>query len=173
MKTIIQVYTNSYINSGINEFHGIGDFIRSTLGMYNLSKIFHFNLIVDFSLHPINIFLEKNEHIYSNIIEENKNNIQLIIHEYNILNFIQESNEEVLIFYGWFDLGVYNTPMTQESEIFMKNILIPNDIMKSYIEKKRREIPFNIYNIIHYRLGDDELVDKITTNFSLDHIKKK
>ena len=66
MKTVIQVYKicyNNVVTDDTQNFHGIGDFFRSTLGLYNLSKIYNFKLIVDFSLHPIQNFLEYKNNI--------------------------------------------------------------------------------------------------------------
>jgi hypothetical protein len=73
-KTVIQVYSQKYSNTdneetiislagiphynGTAKYHGLGDFLRSSLGLYNLSRSQEdFDLIVDFSLHPINNLL--------------------------------------------------------------------------------------------------------------------
>jgi hypothetical protein len=176
MKTVIQVYKNGYSNVVTNNtenFHGIGDFFRSTLGLYNLSKIYNFKLIVDFSLHPIQNFLEYNEHEYSNIVKEKQNSISLISHTESIMKFINNSNEEVIVFFGWVSPDVYNTPVTIDSQTFIKNLLRPNKIMSEYIETQLNKIPFKEYNIIHYRLGDNTLVRNENKQHSLDHILNK
>jgi hypothetical protein len=173
MKTVIQVYKigyNNVVTDNTQNFHGIGDFFRSTLGLYNLSKIYNFNLIVDFSLHPIQNLLEYNEHQYSNIVREKQNSISLIVETQAIMEYINNSNEEVVVFFGWSSPNVYNTPITAESQIFMKNLLKPNKIMCEYIETQLNKIPFNEYNIIHYRLGDNTLVRNENKQHSLHHI---
>ena len=206
MKTVIQVYKNGYNNvvtDDTQNFHGIGDFFRSTLGLYNLSKIYNFKLIVDFSLHPIQNFLEYNEHEYSNIVKEKQNSISLISETESIMKFINNSNEEVVVFFGWLSPKVYNTPITIDSQTFMKNLLKPNKIMSEYIELQLNKIPFTPfriedaqsngsnpvisapergilnekcckeYNILHYRLGDNTLVRNEQKQYSLYHILNK
>jgi len=176
MKTVIQVYKigyNNVVTDDTQNFHGIGDFFRSTLSLYNLSKIYNFNLIVDFSLHPIQNFLEYNEHEYSNIVKEKQNSISLIGETQAIMEYINNSNEEVVVFFGWSSPNVYNTPITKESQIFMKKLLKPNKIMSEYIETQLNKIPFKEYNIIHYRLGDNTLVRNEQKQHSLDHILSK
>lgn len=172
MKTVIQVYKNGYNNVVTDDsqnFHGIGDFFRSTLGIYNLSKIYNFNLIVDFSLHPIQNFLEYNEHEYSNIVKEKQNSIPLITGNESIMEYINNNNEEITVFFGWVNPDVYNTPITIDSQIFMKNLLKPNKIMCEYMESQLYKIPFTEYNITHYRLGDSTLVKNEQKQYSLNH----
>ena len=178
MKTVIQVFKNGYSNVVTDHngnFHGIGDFLRSTLGMYNLSKIHNFNLIVDLSIHPIRKFFKCVEHEYSNIVKEKINHINVINLDNNILNYINQSNEEVIVFFGWFGTEVYDTPITPDAQIFMKNLLVPNECMREYIDQQMGQIPFKDFNIIHYRLGDDELVRNTihNNNYNLDHIIQK
>ena len=173
MKTVIQVYKigyNNVVTDDTQNFHGIGDFFRSTLGLYNLSKIYDFKLIVDFSLHPIQNFLEYNEHEYSNIVKEKQNSISLIGEIENIMGYINNSNEEVVVLFGWLSPNVYNTPITTDSQIFMKNLLKPNKIMSEYIETQLNKIPFKEYNILHYRLGDNTLVRNEQKQYSLNQL---
>lgn len=178
MKTVIQVFKNGYSNVVTDtngNFHGIGDFLRSSLGMYNLSKIHNFHFIVDLSLHPIHKFFKCVEHEYSNLVKEKMNHINVINLEHQIMNYINQSNEDVIVFFGWLGTEVYNIPITPDAEIFMKNILTPNECMREYIDLKIAQIPFKDFNIIHYRLGDDELVRNTIhgSNYNLDHLIQK
>ena len=55
----------------------------------------------------------------------------------------------------------------------MKKILTPNSDLKDFISKTLQNIPDN-YNIIHYRLGDEELVrNKSNNNINkyIEHFK--
>jgi hypothetical protein len=47
--------------------------------------------------------------------------------------------------------------------------------MREYIDFKMSQIPFKDFNIIHYRLGDDELVRNTShsNNYNLDHLVQK
>jgi len=170
MKTVIQVYKIGYINADSTAYHGIGDFIRSTLGIYYLSKIHNFNLIVDFSLHPIQKYIEYTEHIFSDYIKEQNNNIHFIAHEYDIMSFINNSPNEAVILSGYIGLEAYYNPITQDAQLFIQNLLKPNKKMQEYIDSKLQEIPFPRYNILHYRLGDNELVRGIKNHYNVNHI---
>ena len=169
MKTFIQIYKQGYSNSKKEEFHGIGDFLRGTLGLYRLSKIYNFNLIVDFSLHPIKEYIEYIETDYTSLVKSNENNINFL-YKHEILDKIN-NNEEIILLFGWFYLEVYDTPISEDETLFMKNLLIPNKNMLDYINLKLLEVPFTNFNIIHFRLGDDILVKNNNKNeFNINHI---
>ena len=171
MKTVIQVYKIGYVNVECNDrdnFHGMGDFLRATLGMYRLSKIFNFRLIVDYSLHPIGKYIESHKHEYATIVKES--HINLIPGSEAIMEYIDTSTEDVLVFFGWDGIHVYSPPMTNDERAFMKSILVPTKIMQDYIDLKRAEIPFPTFNIVHYRLGDDELVRLSGREYRLGNI---
>ena len=175
-KTVIHVYKNSYSNvetSDNGNYHGIGDFLRSSLGMYNLSKKYKFNLIVDYSLHPVSEFLNIKDHEYNSIIDTNKDNIKIMQGDKQIMDFIFNNNDNIIILSAWLGLEVYNTPISDDAKTFMKDLLIPSKIMEEYIDSKLKIIPHKKYTIIHYRLGDDEIVKNIKRDYKLDHIKSK
>lgn len=157
MKTFVQVFKKNFSNyhcDNTQYFHGLGDFLRSTLGLYILSKKHNFNLVVDFSLHPIKEYIEHVENDYSILVKSNENNIRLL-YENQILDIINNNNNEEIIFlFGFFELSVYDTPLTEDAMVFMKNLIKPNKIMLDYINLKLLELPFTNFNIIQYRLGD-------------------
>jgi hypothetical protein len=171
MKTIIQVYSLGYINNP-NSFHGIGDFVRSTIGLFYFCKKNNFKLLVDFSLHPIGEFLEATQHEYSSFVKSQKNKINLVNEESSVLDFLKMNNSDVSIFFAWFALGIFDKPITKEAKEFVQKMLTPNKIMKDYIDEAFKKIPFETYNIIHYRLGDKDLVKGTRTdyNFYLNHL---
>ena len=169
MKTVIQVYKIGYTNVECNDrdnYHGIGDFLRSTLGMYRLSKIYNFRLFVDYSLHPIHKYIESHTHEHTRIVKETP--IQLFCGKDAILEHVD--SEDITVFFGWFGMEVYKVPITPEECTFMKSILVPTKSMQEYIDLKMREIPYKNFNIIHYRLGDDELVRSSLRNYTMTHI---
>jgi hypothetical protein len=171
MKTVIQVYKIGYANVECNDrdnFHGIGDFLRATLGMYRLSKIYNFRLIVDYSLHPIGKYIESSNHGYDMLVKESK--INLLVGDYEIMEYINTRAEDVLVFFGWHGTYVYDYEITHDEREFMKSILVPTKIMQDYIDLKLAEIPFKNFTIVHYRLGDDELVRSSGREYRLDHI---
>jgi hypothetical protein len=172
MKTVIQVYSCNYAKK--SGYHGFGDFLRSCYGMYKLSKLYNFNLIVDFSLHPIGSYLKENKHKYSCIVKENKNNINMV--SSNHINYINNSDKDVVINFFWMGLSVYNTPMTSDESDFLKNIIKPTKSTQEIISLKLSEIPYTNFNIIHYRLGDFCIFNNNTNNNAdkyLTHIKNR
>jgi hypothetical protein len=163
MKTIIHVWTHEF---NINQEHlskynyynetefyfGLGDLMRSTIKLYELSKIMNFRLIVDIQLHPISSFLEIQKTEYSDYVLENKNNIDYVCYS-GVEDYINESNKNVLlILTNDFFSGV----VTNDCKVFMKNILKPTAEYQKYIDFQLSKLPFSNYNIIHYRLNDDE-----------------
>jgi hypothetical protein len=138
--------------------------------MYVLSKKHNFKLLVDFSLHDMKNYIEPIEHDYGDIIIASKDNIPVYIQEPNIMSYINNNDNEVILMFGWSGLKIYDVPLTEDAQIFMKNILRPNIIMQYYIDTQLLEIPFDQFNIIHYRLGDDDMIKSITQDYTLDHI---
>jgi hypothetical protein len=165
MKTVIQVWTHSVKNLVTTEnygYWGIGDIIRGTIKLFQLSKRMNFRLIVDIQLHPISAFLSYHNHEYSDLIKNNKNDINFIFPN-NVENYINNCDENVIYFVT---NDQCNDFLTDECKAFIKNIFIPNDIFSKYMAKKNKEIPYENYNILHYRAGDAELVrrDNIAHN---------
>lgn len=160
MKTIIITWIQEVLNSNSTRnmgFWGLGDLIRGVIKMFQLSKKMNFELIIDIQHHPISNFLKKQSHNYESLILENKNNIPFIypgkVEEYILAN----KNKDVLIF---LTNDTFNEPITEECKDFIKNLLTMNDEFNLYFQEKKKEIPFNIYNIFHFRLGDSELIEK-------------
>jgi hypothetical protein len=167
MKTVIHVWSHNFnINNDhlkkynfYNEtefYFGLGDLIRSTIKLYELSKIMNFRLIVDLQLHPISSFLEIQKTEFSNLVLENKNNIDYVCYgavEDYINN--QKNNISYILTNDFYE-GV----ISNDCKIFMKNLLKPTEEYKKYIDYQLSKIPFEKYNIIHYRLNDDEFKNK-------------
>ena len=163
MKTIIHVWTHEFnINqqhlskyNHLNEkefYFGLGDLIRSTIKLYELSKIMNFKFIVDLQLHPISEFLEIQKTEYSDFVLQNKNNIDYVCYG-AVEEYINENNKDVLLI---LTNDFFSDIVTHDCKIFMKNLLKPNNEYKEYIDFQLSKIPFSNYNIIHYRLNDDE-----------------
>uniref|UniRef100_A0A6C0DFT3 Uncharacterized protein n=1 Tax=viral metagenome TaxID=1070528 RepID=A0A6C0DFT3_9ZZZZ len=165
-KTIILAWTHKTSNletTDIENFWGLGDIIRGTIKMYFLSKKMNFNLIVDIQNHPISQFLKIQTHEYSNLILENKNNIEFIFPG-NVETYINNNNRNILFF---FTNDHYTQDITNDCKDFIKNLLTPNDEFKIFFDNKIKELPFKIFNIIHFRLGDGEMVRNENISMSL------
>jgi hypothetical protein len=167
MKTIIFVWTHEFnidkehLNkynhyNETNFFFGLGDLIRATIKLFHLSKSMNFNFIVDLQLHPISEYLVLNKHVYSDFVILNKNNVRYICYG-GLEDYIHEtsSDEPQLIFTNDFFEG----DISEECKIFIKNIFTPTNIYKKFIDSMLSSIPFNEYNIMHYRLNDNEFLN--------------
>jgi len=172
MKTIILVWATKFNNitiDSVNGFFGLGDVVRGTMSMFQLSKKYNFRLIVDIQLHPISKFLKFNNSEYSELIKENKDNIYFFYPE-EIENFVKNDTREVNFL---FTNNHLIEPITKECKDFIKNILLPKDEFANYIHNFLQSENINLsYNILHFRLGDSLLVrNETSTDFQIFIIK--
>jgi len=168
MKTVIQVWSHNFI---INEAHvnkynylnetnfyfGLGDLIRSTLKLYKLSKQMGFIFIVDIQLHPIAEFLKADKHPYSEYVLENKNKVNYVCYG-GVEDYINEQNDNEIILILTNDFA--DEDIDNESKQIIKNIFVPNYKFQNFINLKFSKIPFEKWNIFHYRINDNEFLNK-------------
>ena len=173
-KTVIMVWTKN--DSGICEStgiktYGLGDLLRGTICMYQLSVLYGFNLIVDLRRHPISQHLIMRNHAYMKCVDDNmnKNTINIVNNDepnkfQKIYTASLKSADPLLICTNLF----CNERLSPNCKQFMKQLLTPNEGFKSYISEKNKlhglscEHP---HSIVHFRLGDDEFYEK-SNNFS-------
>jgi hypothetical protein len=152
-KVVILCSTQKHIND--KNKYGLGDMIRGYIGMYQLSKKYNFKLIIDISLHPISKYLITKSHEYSNLIENNKDNI---IFDKDSEKFILNNKNNIIIFDTNYTINhkkLYKN-ISDDCRKYIKDILTPNDEMQQYISEHMSHISNIDYNILHYRLGDKE-----------------
>lgn len=177
-KTIIQVYKQNF--NPENKEHdsnvGFGDCIRGTVTLYKLSKIFGFNLIIDFRYHPIGNYINTKNLEYANYIDSNIDNVKMFFKLNNLKEYILNNDNDIICVHtnAWYNEDdIYNTitvnSMTEDEQNFMKYIFQPNNILNIKIKNKLENI-FNDYNIIHFRLGDDGLINQ--NNISSEELIK-
>jgi len=167
MKVIVQVWTQSCVNAPQTEtdnFWGIGDFIRGTIQLYLLSKELGFEFYVDTTLHPMSKFLLTTNNPYRQIVHANKDNINLLPAHVDLKNIIAGFQDGLYMF---FTNAHCDRPITQECKEFIKSILKPIPSL----ENELNTIPLKSYEIMHLRLGDQELIKDISRNISPDIIK--
>ena len=165
MKTIIQVWTHHCYNMPQTEtenYWGLGDILRGTLQLYMLSKKLGFQFYVDTSLHPIGKYLVPIENPYSNIIQANRDKITMIPADTYLEEMIQGLPDDI---YCFFTNAYCTETFDDDSKMFMKKLLTPIQTLEDEI---RSYIPFEPYSILHFRLGDDELVGRGQTNLPAD-----
>jgi hypothetical protein len=163
-KTVVQVWTHKC--KDLDFAWGLGDIIKGTSTMYELSREMGFELIVDTSLHQYSKFLKpRPKHKYSNMVEENKDNIQYMGYYQNVnIDYIQKlrdyiksslKHEDVVILYT--NCISYDGISPGASEL-IKDLFTPNEKFQKIIDFELKILP-NEFNIIHYRLGDNVLVN--------------
>lgn len=184
MKTVVFVWTHkfnidderlkkyNYFNE--TEFYfGLGDLLRATIKLFYLSKTMNFKFIVDVELHPISFFLKCDKHEYSEVLYQNKDNVDYVCYG-EVEDYIESKKDGELIF--MFTNDFYEgDEISEECKEFMKGILTPTDKYEKYITQLIGKIPFGKYNILHYRLNDSEFLGKeslINFGEKLEHLKK-
>jgi hypothetical protein len=166
MKTVIYVWSTKYIReSGYcwekEHYWGLGDMLRGILAMHYICKKLNYNLIIDYSLHPISNFINQIPHDFNDIIQKNKDNIRFyVFNSYDqIENFLKKEfiNNDVTYFATNASLFVYDS-IDEAAKKFIKENFTPNDELKKLINSYTPTI--ENYSIIHYRLGDNFLSEK-------------
>ena len=172
MKTVIFVWSHhfnikkehlekyNYLKE-TNFFFGLGDLIRATIKLYFLSKKMNFHLIVDIQLHPISSFLKIEKHKYSNLVLLNKNNIDYVCYG-AVEDYINSKEDNSISFLFTNDFFEYD--ITEDIKRFIKKILQPTNIFQNYINNKLKKIKKKPFQILHYRLNDDEFLNKKVNN---------
>ena len=178
-KTVIQIYKQEIKPENRDSdvtMSGLGDCIRGTMTLYKLSKIYNFNLIIDFRNHPIGNYIDTKQTEYTNIINNNINNIKFFYFLDGLKNYILKNDNIICVqtnaFYEEKDIYEINTIdcMNEDEQNFMKYIFKPNDILNNIIKSKINNFNGN-YNIIHFRLGDTGLINKNSSMSNNDIIK--
>ena len=150
MKTIIHVFTQKIKNNkDYWGYWGLGDLIRGTIHLHQLSKKMNFKLIVDYQLHPISQFLKENKHEYSDFIKQKENDI---INVGCSKDYILNNNENVLYF---LTNDFYVDEIQEDTKEFIKNLLEPNEKFKNELINIKNNLKSD-FNILHFRLGNVE-----------------
>lgn len=175
-KTLVYVIKQEYIThkrTNTDNFWGLGDIIRIMYFMYKKSFVSNYKLIIDISHHPISHYLEYIPHKYTNEVNNQLNTIQLITD--NIDSTIENDfkNKDIIYIAVHCGLNAYDkTDYDIDIKLFVKRYLRPIFEMKQYINQKINELQLSDINIIHYRLGDQELVQKNVDDIKMTMISK-
>jgi hypothetical protein len=164
-KTVILVWTKTPCNIKDNidcNYWGLGDMIRGTIHMYNITKELGINFIVDTNLHSISKYLKKRNHPYEDLVLQNKDNVPFVLHDGN-LNYLRMYVTNPSNYKDGFLFLMTNGPffikeIKNDCKEFIKDILNPNEELQFAIDEKIKTIPYHEYSILHYRFGDGELV---------------
>jgi len=166
-KTAVLVWKSSFTNApqtNRDNFWGIGDMLRGVIGVYKLSKKYNFDLIVDKSLHPLSMLLKNDRHRYTPYLENIQESVGLCMpHDVEPMlyyNLINNPNNNCVCFYSNMPLECYDGEITDELRRFVDYVLRPMPSFEAYMTSKMKELGLNSYTILHYRMGDDEMVRK-------------
>ena len=172
LQTIVQVYQYDFVNK---KSSGLGDFLRGSFYLMQLSRILNVGFKIDLSNHPISEYIINN----GKSSDINYNNIQFVVgmnrpdipysinppnntyFDVNVANkIIRELNKSrsknvglftnaFPIYYNFLDYG----------RNFIKSQLMPNTKMTDYIHNAFNNLRLkpNTYAVIHIRAGDEYL----------------
>ena len=167
---------------------GFGDFLRGTIALFNFSKKYNFNLLIDYN-HPIFQFLEpihKNNYHYisTDVIELLPPLSYDQIYNYSEQLFINGASFIIMTnsFYTKDDnnnLINYGKITEECREFLIHNILTPSKLIEDKIEYLFNNVyklnPKQAYRIVQLRMGDifihKNIFDDNKYNFYYDKVK--
>jgi hypothetical protein len=161
VKTVIMLWckTDSGTHpNGSMKTYGLGDLLRGTIYLHQMSVEFGFEFIVDTSLHPISQYLIMNTHDHKEYVSANLNKIQIINCDEPdkfkpLYDASLQCSEPLLICTNMF----CNDELSTDCKHFMQKLLVPNAPFKQYINQQNALYQISsTYSIMHIRLGDDE-----------------
>jgi hypothetical protein len=181
-KTVIMIWSKTdsgtHPNGSIKTY-GLGDLLRGTIFLHQMSVRLGFNLVVDLSMHPISKHLIVTNHAHAQYVNANIHKTHIVnCHELNNFNVIYKESlgtaEPLLICTNMF----CNESLSVECKQFMKTLLTPNEPFANYMIQQNAAYDVSLpYSIMHIRLGDDEFfenkpVNNSNTNVAITMIKQ-
>jgi hypothetical protein len=128
---------------------------------------------VDKAHHPIHQLLKQDKHRFSNLLAANVDKVPTFMKapdeaEYHIQHFMADPHSRVMWFYSnMTHEHAYGMETSAELQDFIRYTLRPRDEFAAYINA---HIPKHPYSILHYRLGDTELVRSDTSATPCDRV---
>jgi hypothetical protein len=163
LKKIVNVYQYQYKNQCNC---GLGDFLRGSFFLLQMSIKNNLKFDIDYSNHPISHFLYKERNIinesinYNNIFyytPDNLNETTLNFY-YNFNRYLNSINKNTLYLLSN-NLPIYKINIFQAN--FIKQKLLPNQELKNNIQNvlNKLNIQAKNYSVIHIRTGDKYIVN--------------
>jgi len=164
-KTVIHNYL-SYCKTNPQP-PGFGDFIRGTIALYELSKIYNYELLIDNS-HPIFKLLVSDKIVENKWTGEVYEFLPPTSYEdiYTQLEIIFKKDESFSLLTNSF----YKNEITDDCKAFLKDILTPNDELNEKIDTVYQTMNLNTqihYSVIHLRFGDNCLHNDVFDEYFL------
>ena len=161
MKTVIHVWTHAICNYNVTPLDGrfgLGDLLRGAIGTLQYCEQRGYECIIDTSLHPLSQLLVPMKHAYSDLIWDQRNNIRGIFTD--VEQFIEKElrAKNVVFFFSNFGLSVYDRPPTPFVLSAIHRVLTFQPAFAAYVDAKLQSIPYTPFSVVHFRLGDSDLI---------------
>ena len=164
---------------------GFADFLRGTITLFKYCEIYNYKLYLDNS-HPIFNYLKESEFIESDnrlIVHERLPSSEFPSYDHidqGIKNLF-EINESFTIMTNGFYTNINGVldnwgNISENAKLYVKNILIPNEILKKKISEVLNKINLSTtdeYHAIHLRLGDNYLHNDIYDENLFNNVNSK
>lgn len=170
-KTVIMLWiktdSGTHPNGSIKSY-GLGDLLRGTIYLHQMSVRHGFKFIVDLSMNPISKHLIVRQHEYVQYVNTNIKNTHIVnCHEPNKFDVIYQASlmnpDPLLICTNMF----CSEPLSVECKQFMKTLLTPNASFSTYLSEQNALHNVSVpYSILHIRLHDDEFFKNKSVNNS-------
>ena len=140
---------------------GLGDLLRGTVYLCELSQQLNFRLIIDTQLHPVSHFLLSTAHEYSEYVRQNKHRVLNLVNAANSASAIKQcvmaqTDDPILLIANPTD-NIHARP-SERAVALIRTILTPTDEFNAQFSAMCAELP--PYSILHLRLGDHDLVQQ-------------
>lgn len=152
MKTIVNCWTQK------PSCPGLGDLFKGTISLYQYCKKKNYKYVVDIHKHPTSIFFRNHNTEYKDKIDAIQTDIPFFQHG-QVFHFI-ENNPNDLIFLS---TNADYTELSDDDREFILNILEPIDEIQNCVNRIISSLPTN-YSIMHFRMGDENLINNNNTN---------
>ncbi len=149
-------------------YAGLGDLIRGTMHLCELSQKYNFKLTVDTQFHPVSKYLIAHTHETREYVLQNKDKILHYINNENgdrnqlsevIQTAMRDGRTEPMLIFTNLAEHLHVIPSTR-SKGFIRSILTPTPEFWAGFNQMCAEFKIKQnYSIFHIRLGDDDLVN--------------
>lgn len=164
-RTVILVVKQKYYNTPSDGFWGLGDILRGIANVYELCLEKRWNFYIDITQHPIGNFLKPLKNITppSHIGSINYDNVPFV---YELNEYLDNNkHNNVLIFFSNTCMRYNNDKKYSQSvKIFLNSIFVPTPTFQEHIDKTLLNLPQPNFNVIHFRVGDKDIVENLTNH---------
>ena len=159
-KTVVLAWTRNVCNLEVtptDNFWGLGDLIRGALNMYEETRMRGLGFYLDIHLHPaLQIHLRKKTHPFSSRVGKQYDKIPFVLSE-DMDHFLSNLNTDMTPLMTNYSTGQESS---YDARAFVRYHLTPSVEMEARIDQvqQRFSLQSGKYSVLHYRLGDEELV---------------